>query len=162
MNVRKLTPEQALDKLMSYCSKMERSEFDVRQKLFMWGIIGDAAQKLINKLNEDGFMDSQRYIYSYIRGKFFYKKWGRVKIRYNLTLRGFKESVINDAFDAFFPTVDYEQMIYDQLRRKNQSLNIEDEYQRKSKLIQFGQSRGYETEISLACADRIVESKENE
>lgn len=160
MNVRKLTPEQALDKLMAYCSKMERSEFDVRQKLFLWGITGDQAQKIVDRLNKDGFMDSERYIYSYIRGKFYYKKWGRVKMRYNLTLRGFKENAIDEAFDVLFSTVDYEQMIYEQLRRKNQSLSIHDEYQRKCKLIQFGQSRGYETEISLACVDKIVESKQ--
>ena len=160
MNVRKLTPEQALDKLMSYCSKMERSEFGARQKMFLWGITGDQVQKIIDKLNKEGFLNSERYIYSYIRGKFYYKKWGRVKIRYNLTLRGFKETAIDEAFDAFFPTVDYEQMIFDQLSRKNLSLSIHDEYQRKCKLIQFGQSRGYETEISLACVDRIVKSKE--
>ena len=128
MNVRKLTPEQALDKLMAYCSKMERSEFDVRQKLFLWGITGDQAQKIVDRLNKDRFLDSERYIYSYIRGKFFYKKWGRVKMRYNLTLRGFKENDIDEAFDVLFSTVDYEQMIYDQLNRKNQSLNILDEY----------------------------------
>ena len=160
MNVRKLTPEQALDKLMAYCSKMERSEFDVRQKLFLWGITGDQAQKIVDRLNKDRFLDFERYIYSYIRGKFFYKKWGRVKMRYNLTLRGFKENDIDEAFDVLFSTVDYEQMIYDQLNRKNQSLNIHDEYQRKCKLIQFGQSRGYETEISLACVDKIVKSKQ--
>lgn len=160
MNVRKLTPEQALDKLMSYCSKMERSEYDVCEKLRLWGIVGDQAQKIVDKLVDDKFIDPQRYIYSYIRGKFFYNKWGRVKIRYNLALRGFKENVINEAFDSFFETVDYEQMIFDQLKRKNNSLNIKDEYQRKCKLIYFGQTRGYETEISLACVDRIVESKE--
>ena len=57
MNVRKLTPEQALDKLMSYCSKMERSEFDARQKMFLWGITGDQAQKIIDKLNKEGFLN---------------------------------------------------------------------------------------------------------
>ncbi len=160
MNVRKLTPEQALDKLMSYCSKMERSEFDVRQKMYLWGIVDKDAQKIVDKLVEEKFIDGSRYIYSFIRGKFYYNKWGRVKIRYNLSLRGFKDDVIDEAFDSFFDTVDYEQMIFDQLRRKNQSLKIDDEYQRKCKLIQFGQSRGYETEISLSCVDRIVESKE--
>ena len=57
MNVRRLTPEQALDKLMSYCSKMERSEFDVRQKMMLWGITGDAAQKIVDKLNKEKFLD---------------------------------------------------------------------------------------------------------
>ena len=161
MNVRKLTPEQALDKLMSYCSKMERSEFDVRQKMMLWGITGDAAQKIIDKLNKEKFLDGQRYIYSFIRGKFYYNKWGRVKIRYNLTLRGFKENEIDEAFDSFFSTVDYEQMIFDQLKRKNQSLHINDEYQRKSKLIHFGQTRGYKRKFPLRALIKLWKPRRN-
>ena len=75
MNVRKLTPEQALDKLMSYCSKMERTHKQHRQKMMLWGITGDAAQKIVDKLNKEKFLDGQRYIYSFIRGKFYYNKW---------------------------------------------------------------------------------------
>ncbi|MDR0941413.1 MAG: recombination regulator RecX [Bacteroidales bacterium] len=156
MNKRILPPQKAFEKLMAYCSKMERSEFDVRQKLFNWGIDTKKADEIIEQLKKDSFLDSSRYIQAFIRGKYYYNKWGRVKIRFNLKLKGFSDDEINSAMDAFFSTVDYEAMICEQLTRKNKSLTIDDEYQRKSKLILFGQSRGYETEISLNCVDKII------
>ena len=156
MNKRILPPQKALEKLMSYCSKMERSEADVRQKLYNWGIDTKKSNEIIEQLKENSFIDGSRYIQAFIRGKFYYNKWGRVKIRFNLKLKGFSDEEINSAMDTFFETVDYEAMICEQLTRKNKSLIIDDEYQRKSKLILFGQRRGYETELSLNCVDKIV------
>jgi len=158
MTKRKLSSDQALERLMSYCSKMERCRFDVRKKLYNWDVEAHKTDAILEKLISLGFVNDQRYIESYIRGKYYYNKWGRVKIRYNLKLKGFDEADIIPALDAFFDEVDYETMILEQLSRKNKSINVEDEYQRKSKLIQFGQSRGYETEISLACVDTIFEA----
>jgi regulatory protein len=160
MNKRILPADKALEKLMSYCSKMERCEFDVKQKLYYWDVDTVKAQKIMDTLKKGGFINNDRYVEAYIRGKYYYNKWGRVKIRFNLKLKGYDENIIANSLDAFFDSVDYETMIYEQLERKNRSLQIEDEYQRKSKLIQFGQSRGYETEISLSCVDRIVNSEE--
>ena len=162
MNKRILPADKALEKLMSYCSKMERCEFDVKQKLYNWGIDEKKSQAILENLKKEGFISNDRYVESYIRGKYYYNKWGRVKIRFNLKLKGYDENVIAPALDAFFDNVDYEQLIHEQLERKNRSLTIEDEYQRKSKLIQFGQSRGYETELSLLCVDSIVSSDGSE
>lgn len=155
----KITPEKALEKMMSYCSKMERSEFDVKKKMSTWGLSTNDVSHIIEKLQDYGFIDSQRYIMSYVRGKFNYNKWGKTKIRYNLSLRGFKDSVIDNAFSEFFSTIDYEKVIEEQLRQKNKSLKVEDDFQRKAKLIQFGQSRGYELNILLLCCDKILNKK---
>lgn len=160
MNKRILHADKALEKLMAYCSKMERCEFDVKQKLYFWGIDTKKSQEVLERLKNEGFINNDRYIEAYIRGKYYYNKWGKVKIRFNLKLKGYDENDIVEPLDSFFDNIDYEQMIYEQLDRKNRSLIIDDEYQRKSKLIQFGQSRGYETEISLSCVDRIVNIEE--
>lgn len=155
----KITPEKALEKMMSYCSKMERSEFDVKKKMAPWGLSTADVTSIIEKLEDYGFIDSQRYVMSYVRGKFNYNKWGKTKIRYNLSLRGFKDSVIDKTFEEFFSTVDYEKIIEEQLQQKNKALKVEDDFQRKAKLIQFGQSRGYELNILLLCADKILNKK---
>lgn len=155
----KITPEKALEKMMSYCSKMERSEFDVKKKMATWGLSTADVTSIIEKLQDYGFIDSQRYLMAYVRGKFNYNKWGKTKIRYNLSLRGYKDSMIDKAFDEFFSTVDYNKIIEEQLRQKNKTLKADDDFQRKAKLIQFGQSRGYELNILLLCADKILSKK---
>ena len=131
----------------------------LKKKMSTWGLSTNDVSHIIEKLQDYGFIDSQRYIMSYVRGKFNYNKWGKTKIRYNLSLRGFKDSVIDNAFSEFFSTIDYEKVIEEQLRQKNKSLKVEDDFQRKAKLIQFGQSRGYELNILLLCCDKIVNKK---
>lgn len=160
MNKRILPAHKALEKLMSYCSKMERCESDIKKKIYNWGIDEKKSIEIVETLKKEGFISSDRYVSAYIRGKYYYNKWGKVKIRFNLKLKGFDDSYISQSLDNFFANEDYEQMVYEQLERKNRSLTIEDEYQRKTKLIHFGQSRGYETELSLSCVDKLLSSQE--
>ncbi len=156
MNTLIVTPEHALSKLMSYCSKMERSEFDVRKKLQQWAISANESKKIIKRLEDDGFISSDRYVSAYIRGKFLYNKWGKIKIRYNLLQKGFKDSAITKSMDAFFETVDYKQTIEKELQKKRSQLKCDDEYELKNKLLQFAQGRGYEMEVSLLCVENII------
>jgi regulatory protein len=155
MKKESMSAKDALLKAMNWCSKMERSTFDVQMKLYSWGIDADNAKTIISKLEEEGFINADRYIEAYIKGKLIYKKWGRVKIKYHLKVKGFKDEIIDKAMDEIIYEDEYLAMILEQLRKKNASINEEDDYLRKSKIINFGASRGYETELSLHCVDLL-------
>lgn len=157
MHIKKesMDSRDALTKVMNWCSKMERSTFDVQMKLYSWGIDADKARNIIETLEKEGFINSQRYIESYIRGKLIYKKWGKVKIKYHLKVKGFKDEMIDKYLDSLINDEDYIEMIFEQLRKKNTSINETDEYIRKSKIINFGANRGYETELALQCVDKL-------
>jgi len=154
--MRKMPLDKAIEKAMSYCSKMERCRYDLQQKFYKWGLNEADTEKVFAKLNEGKFIDEERYVESYVRGKFIYSKWGKVKIKYNLMLKGIEEALIDKHIDTI-DQEEYEALINEQIRKKNFSLTIDDSYQRKSKLIRFAQGRGYETEIALACVDKMVE-----
>lgn len=158
MNVRTISPEQALSKLMTYCSKMERNEQDVRKKLQLWAISENDSKKIIARLQDDGFISQERYVSSYIRGKFVYNKWGKTKIKYGLLQKGFNDSLIQPLLDDFFETVDYKKTITKELQKKNKTLHTDDLYERKAKLMQFAQSRGYEFDVALSCVEKIINS----
>jgi regulatory protein len=155
MKKESMSAKDALLKSMNWCSKMERSTFDVQMKLYSWGIDAESTKTIIKKLEDEGFINAARYIEAYIKGKLIYKKWGRVKIKYHLKVKGYKEETIDKSMDELINEDEYLAMILEQLRRKNASLNEEDEYLRKSKVINFGASRGYETELSLQCVDTL-------
>ena len=144
MNKINMSNEQALTKIMNWCSKMERSKFDVQNKLYTWGVDKSKIDGIIERLEKEGFLSSNRFLEAFIKGKLYYNKWGRVKIKYHLKLKGFPENLI------------YIQMIFEQLKKKNTSLNVDDDYVKKSKVIQFGASRGYETELALQCVDKFT------
>ena len=146
---------EARVKAMNWCSKMERSKFDVQFKLYSWGLDQNQIKEVVEKLESDGFLSSGRYIEAYIKGKLYYKKWGKVKIKYNLKLKGFSDELIDKYIDELIDEDFYLEMITEQLKKKSLAIDDDDEYTRKSKLIRFGQSRGYETEISLMCVDKL-------
>ena len=157
MNQRTISPEQALSKLMAYCSKMERNEQDVRRKLQLWAISANDSKKIIERLQDDGFISQDRYVKSYIRGKFVYNKWGKTKIKYGLLQKGFKESMLMPLLDEFFETADYAKTITSELQKKNKTLHTDGLYERKAKLMQFAQSRGYEYDVALSCIEKILQ-----
>lgn len=159
MNKSHMTEKDALQKAMNWCSKMERSTFDVQMKLYSWGMSAIQIKEILKKLEEDGFLNADRYIESYIKGKLIYKKWGKVKIKYHLKVKGFKEETIDKYLDEIVNEDEYLQMMLEQLRKKNSSLEDEDEYIRKSKIINFGASRGYETELALQCVDTLFKQE---
>ncbi|MBP5584331.1 MAG: RecX family transcriptional regulator, partial [Bacteroidales bacterium] len=119
---------------------MERNEQDVQKKLKLWEISENESRKIVARLQEEGFISQERYLKSYIRGKFVYNKWGKIKIRYALLQKGFKESVITPILNDFFDTSDYKKIVTNELQKKNKTLRTDDLYERKAKLLQFSQS----------------------
>ncbi len=82
---KRLTDEEALAKLQRYCAYQERAHSQVRSKLLQYEIYGDRLEQIISLLIQDNFLNEERFACSYARGKFRFKKWGRIKIRQKLS-----------------------------------------------------------------------------
>lgn len=151
-----LTPQEALTKLMDYCSRMERSAFDVRQKLYKWQMSKQDSESIIDRLYDENFLSDERYLASYIKGKFIYNKWGKIKIKYNLKLKGFPDLLIENTIDDIICDNEYEELVSDQIRKKNLTIKDDNQYSRKAKLLRYAQSRGYDTPVALSAIETIL------
>jgi regulatory protein len=67
--------EEAKGKLETYCAYQERSQWEVRRKLYEKGIKGNPAEELISEMIEGNFLNEERYARSFARGKFRLKHW---------------------------------------------------------------------------------------
>ncbi|MFQ3579498.1 MAG: RecX family transcriptional regulator [Bacteroidales bacterium] len=150
------TTDAVRKKIMAWCSKQERCQSDVLEKLKELGVVKQDALDLLKELEDEGFINSRRFAESYIRGKFHYKKWGKTKIKHRLLSKGIDECIIEEIINEVIDEEEYTAMIFEQLRKKNQTITEDDDYKRKALIIRFGQSRGYETEITLRCADKLM------
>src|SRR6187549_1978004 len=90
-----ITPEKALQKAENYCAYQERSQQEVRDKIYSWGLHRNDVENIISKLITDGFLKEERFAQAYARGKFRIKKWGRNKIREALRGKKVPDSLIN-------------------------------------------------------------------
>lgn len=80
-----LSPPEAKLKAARFCAYQERSQQEVRDKLYEYGLHYNDVEELLSELIVEGFINEERFARAYVRGKFKMKKWGRHKI-----LQGFK------------------------------------------------------------------------
>src|SRR5215510_9283327 len=81
---KKLTAEQAYQKLKHFCAYQERCHSEARAKAYLLGMKRVDVEELVSKLIEEGCLNEERYAKSFAGGKFRIKQWGRLKIRTEL------------------------------------------------------------------------------
>jgi len=84
---KRLSGEQALQKLRQYCGYQERCHQEVKEKLYSLGIREADQGTLIATLIEENYLNEERFAIAFAGGKFRIKEWGKNKIRYELRQR---------------------------------------------------------------------------
>jgi regulatory protein len=137
--------DQALSKAMALCSKAEKCSFDIRKKLEEWRVAPQDIPRMIKRLIDDRFVDDERYARFFVRDKFRFNHWGKIKIGYMLRGKQFSEELIFQAFSEI-DEYTYVETLIKILRDKTKNTKFVNEYDRKAKLVRFAQSRGFEFE----------------
>ncbi len=152
------TPEQAHQTLEWLCSKMERCASDARRSLYRWGVTSAVEQdKIIEKLQNDGFIDHRRYADIYVRDKLITGRWGAAKIRAGLKVKGISSELIEGALSQ---NINPEES-HEKLRKaivahyEKEKHRTPDPYALKGKLFRRAASRGFSTDEIRTIIDSI-------
>jgi regulatory protein len=140
------TLEELLHKAASYCSISEHCVSEVEDKLNAWCIAYDDKSKIINRLIEEDFINEKRYCDYFVKDKFRFNKWGKIKISYALKQKGLGNELINAALGTI-DDGEYEELLAAILKTKLVGLKYEFEYEKQGKLFRFAQSRGFENNV---------------
>lgn len=149
--MKEYTFDELLHKAASYCSISEHCISDVELKLKAWGIDPSKSDKIIERLKADDFINEKRYCVAFVKDKFHYNKWGKIKISYALKQKGLDNQLINQALNTI-DEGEYEEMLAVLLKAKLKTIKWEYEYEKMGKLFNFAQSRGFESSI----IDKVV------
>ena len=106
-----------LNKARHYCSYQERCIKDVSTKLRQWKVRPLMAEKVIEKLIHEGYLDEERYARFFAGGKFRINHWGRNKIIRELARRGIPELIIQIGLKEI-EEEEYQETLHDLLIRK--------------------------------------------
>jgi len=153
-----ITPEEALSRAMHICSRQEKCLWDIRKKLNDWNLDEMHIPKVLKKLEEEKFIDEQRFAGFAVKDKFRLNQWGKIKIAYFLRQKQLPEKIIKEALEAIQEN-EYVEMLRDLLQRKRRSLKESDQYKLKAKLLRFAASRGFEQSLVFDQIDQLL--KEN-
>lgn len=144
--------------MKNWCAYQERSQFEVRNKLFEYGIFNEEAENIISQLIQENFLNEERFALAFARGKFRIKRWGRIKIKLELKQHKVSEYCISKALkqidgNEYFATL--EKIIEKKTKEIKESNKIKKQY----KIIKYAMSRGYEQDIIM---DAIKNLENNE
>ena len=145
-----LSPEKALVRLEELCARAEHCTYELAQKLKLWGVAGDDAEAIIYSLRRRRFVDDGRFAVSFVRDRYRYSKWGRIKIRQHLQAKRVAPDLIEDAFEEI-DEEEYMAILQGIVKAKACSMPEVSSYEARTKIYRFAFARGFEPALISRC-----------
>ena len=136
----------ALQKMMHYCAYQDRCHQEVRTKLLKLEIYGEELEEIISDLITENFLNEERFAKSYARGKFRMKRWGKIRIKYELKKRNISEYCIKKAMREI-DEEGYLEGLYKLIEKKIPTEKETNEFKLKGRLAKYAISKGYESNL---------------
>ena len=142
----KLTPEQAFQKAKHFCGYQERSHHETAEKLYGFGLYKTEVEQLLSKLIEENYLNEERYATQFVRGKFRMKKWGRIKIQYELKQKRISSFNIKKGMKEI-DEAEYDAVLLQLVTDKWNSLKAEQYINRQVKTTNYLLQKGFESNL---------------
>ncbi len=139
------TVTEAVEKMKKFCAYQERSQLEVRQKLYQSSIKGEEAEFVIGELIRENFLNEERFARAFARGKFRMKQWGKIRIRMELQHKGVSEPCIRKGLSEISDR-DYRKTAEVVLKKLSGGI-IPDSKKEAWKLLSKMRSKGFEPEL---------------
>ena len=138
--------EQAYQKALQYCAYQERTQQEVRDKLYEWGLHKEEVEVCIAQLIIDNFINEERFAKAYAGGKFRINKWGKVKIKQELKLKKISPYCIKKALEEI-DDKEYLKVLNDIIQKKSKEVKETNKYKKFAKVASYAISKGFEPEL---------------
>lgn len=146
--------EEACAKAEAYCTLAERCKSEVRLKLQQLGTAADVVEGILTHLEDECFIDELRYAKAFVRDKYRFSQWGRVKISHALKMKCIMASYIEEGLKQI-DDEEYQSILSGLLSKKKRTVKYANHYELNGKLIRFAIGHGYEMNEILLCLKQI-------
>ena len=147
--------QKALHSAADMCSRQERCVSEIRKKLIKWELTEEEVETAIAYLIKEKFIDEDRFASFYVRDKFRFNGWGRIKIRWQLRQKEVNNASMEEALESLSEE-SYLEKLAELLYNKKRQIKNKDVWQTKAALVRFGQSRGFEPDLVYNQVDRLL------
>lgn len=135
-----------LNNARKYCAYQERSQQELRDKLYDLGLFRKDVEQVIVAMIEEGYLNEERFAIAYAGGKFRVKQWGKVKIRLALKQKRVSEYCIKKAL-AQISEKEYESTLQKVIATQSRKISEKNILKKNYKLAQYAIGRGFEPEM---------------
>ena len=154
-----MTADEILYKLAARCSVSEQCLSDIEAKLAKYDLPEEEKTSILRHLVEEKYIDDSRYAEAYVRDKYRFNKWGRMKIAQGLRMKGIDRETIESAMETIDET-EYLSILRDLIKAKRKSAKGKNDYEINGKLARFATGRGFEYAAIRQCLSSDIEEYE--
>ena len=140
----------------NYCAYQERTQQEVRDKLYGIGLYSDEVEQVLAELITENYINEERFAKSFAGGKFRLKQWGKKKIVYALKQRNISPYCIEQALKEISDE-EYERVITQLVERKSNQLQG-DIFIVKNKIARYLVGKGFENELVWSIVNKQLDS----
>ena len=142
-------------KIEMYCSRAEQCAFAVRKKLQQWHVPVQDADKIVEELEAEGFIDESRFATAFAHDRLKFGKCGRNKIRYELYQKHIADKHVAEAMQSLEEQL-YADTLHSVAQTKLRALKALAPDEQRRKLTAFLLSRGFETDLIYKEINRVI------
>lgn len=140
--MKEYTEKELTYKAEAYCSAAERCPSEVEKKLIQWGGASETIETIILHLFKERYLDTTRYCRFFVRDKYRFNQWGRMKISQALRMKQLSATDIEAGMDEI-DDEEYHTILSALLKQKARTIKSGTTYERNAKLIRFAVGRGF-------------------
>ncbi len=137
---------EIFSKLARLCSRSEECSPDLRKKIRDLGGDQLMEENIIQRLQDEKYLNDERYVRAYVRDKFRLNQWGRIKMRYYLKMKGLSDKLIETGFEEIDDD-QYIKLLVKTMKDKAKTIKKSNKFEKMGQLIRFAQGRGFEPEL---------------
>lgn len=153
---RPITAEEMLVRMAGLCAGAEQCSADIREKVLKKGFPPEAADKMVEYLVKNRYIDDARYAGAFASDKVRFSGWGRNKIRMYLKAKRMPDSVVSRGL-ASISDADYQEALRKALAAKARGLDLGEVTDRRKLYLHLAQ-RGFESSLIIKEINALVKS----
>ena len=154
-----MTADEILHKLAAKCSTSEQCLSDIEAKINRYDLTEEERTRILRHLVEEKYIDDRRYAEAFVRDKYRFNKWGRIKITQGLRMKGIDKETISNAMGVI-DEQEYLDILQDLIKAKRKSTRGKSTYEINGKLIRFATGRGFEFSAIKTCLGTAADEYE--
>jgi len=146
--------QELADKARRFCAFQERCSSETKRKIKSMGANPLQTEFIITLLQDEGYLNDERFARAYAHGKFSNNRWGLNKIRHELISRNIDEAIISSALQEIDETT-YREELQKLIEKKCNELKSRGVKNMKEKLVAFCVQKGYEYDLIRQIAGKL-------
>ena len=138
--------EEFYIKASYYCSLSEHCVKQVRDKLVQLETPAEFIDPIIDKLIDGDYINEERFARAFVKDKFRFNHWGRIKIQTHLRALCISSENIAKVMDEIDEDK-YAEILDEIVKKKRKTIKKGTDLEARAKLLRHALSRGFEYEI---------------